>query len=256
MTADKVNKIRAMKGRQPIAALTAYDFPMARLLDAAGIPLLLVGDSLGMVVLGYPDTTCVTMEEMEHHVRAAARAKPQGLLVADMPFGTCATLAKALESARRLIAAGAEAVKVEGGRGILPQIQAIIGDGIPLLGHLGMLPQNAVIEGGYHVKGKTEDERLGLMADAMVLAEAGAFGVVLELVTASVAREITAKIPIPTIGIGAGSHCDGQILVTTDLLGTSPGPVPRHVQKNWRFAEQMRAAVVEWMESVVHPDRP
>jgi 3-methyl-2-oxobutanoate hydroxymethyltransferase len=253
MTADKVTRIRAMKGCQRIAALTAYDFPMAKLLDAAGIPLLLVGDSLGMVVLGYPDTTCVTMAEMEHHVRAAARAKPQALLVADMPFGSCATPAKAVENARRLIAAGAEAVKTEGGRSIQPQIQAIIAEGIPLLGHLGMLPQNAVVEGGYHVKGKTESERLALIADALALAQAGAFGVVLELVTAPVARDITAKIPIPTIGIGSGSHCDGEILVTTDLLGTSPDFIPRHVQKNWRLAEQMRAAVVEWMESVVHP---
>src|SRR5580658_517051 len=169
MTTDKVSRIRAMKGRERIAALTAYDFAMAKTLDAAGVPLLLVGDSLGMVVLGYPDTTCVTMAEMEHHVRAVARARPQALLVADMPFGSCATPAKAVESARRLIAAGAEAVKTEGGRAILPQIQAIMAEGLPLLGHLGMLPQNAVLEGGYHVKGKNEQERLGLIADALAL---------------------------------------------------------------------------------------
>jgi 3-methyl-2-oxobutanoate hydroxymethyltransferase len=256
MTADKIIQIRAMKGRERIAALTAYDFAMAKVLDSAGVALLLVGDSLGMVVLGYPDTTCVTMAEMEHHVRAAARAQPRALLAADMPFGSCTTPAKAVESARRLIAAGAEAVKTEGGRNILPQIQAIIAEGIPLLGHLGMLPQNAVVEGGYHVKGKNEQERLGLMADAMALAQAGAFGLVLELVAAPVAGEITAKAPIPTLGIGSGPLCDGEILVTTDLLGTSPGFIPRHVKKNWHLAEQIRAAVVEWKESVVHPGHP
>jgi 3-methyl-2-oxobutanoate hydroxymethyltransferase len=255
MTADKVTQIRAMKGRQRIAALTVYDFPMAKLLDAAGMPLLLVGDSVGMVVLGYPDTTSVTMADMEHHVRAAARAKPNALLAADMPFGSCATVAGAVENARRLIAAGAEAVKIEGGQNILPQIQAVIAAGIPVLGHLGMLPQNAVVEGGYHVKGKTDQERTGLIADALALAEAGAFAIVLELVTGSVASEITAKVPIPTLGIGSGAHCDGEILVTTDLLGTSPGIIPRHVKKSWRFAEQIRAAVVEWMEGVVHPGR-
>jgi 3-methyl-2-oxobutanoate hydroxymethyltransferase len=256
MTADKVTKIRAMKGRERIAALTVYDFAMAKMLDAAGLPLLLVGDSVGMVVLGYPDTTCVTMAEMEHHVRAAARAKPQSLLAADMPYGSCATPAKAVENARRLIAAGAEAVKAEGGRNILPQIQAIIADGIPLLGHLGMLPQNALVEGGYHVKGKIEEERLGLIADAVVLEQAGAFGIVLELVAAPVAQEITATVSIPTVGIGSGPHCDGEILVTTDLLGTSPGYIPKHVKKNWHLAEQRRAAVVEWKESVVHPGGP
>jgi 3-methyl-2-oxobutanoate hydroxymethyltransferase len=256
MTADKVKKIRAMKGRERIAALTAYDFAMAKLLDAAGIPLLHVGDSVGMVVLGYPDTTSVTLEEIEYHVRAVARAKPQALLSADLPFGSYESPAKAVQSARRLVAAGAEAIKIEGGRNILPQIQAILAEGIPVLGHLGMLPQNVVAEGGYHVKGKSEQERVALMADALAVAQAGAFGLVLELVTAPVAREITARVPIPTIGIGAGPHCDGEILVVTDLLGTSPGFIPKHVKKSWHLAEQMRAAVVEWKDGVVHPVRP
>jgi 3-methyl-2-oxobutanoate hydroxymethyltransferase len=247
--------IRAMKGRERIAALTAYDFAMTQWLDAAGLPLLLVGDSLGMVVLGHPDTTHVTMEDMEHHVRSAARAKPRALLAADLPFNSCTTVAAALENTRRLLAAGAEAVKAEGGRNILPQVRAIIGAGIPFLGHLGMLPQNVAAEGGYHIKGKTPEERSNLMADAVALAEAGAFAIVLELVTPPVARQITAQIPVPTIGIGSGSDCDGEILVTTDLLGTSPGRVPRHVKKHWHFAQQMGAAVVEWKEGVIRAGR-
>jgi 3-methyl-2-oxobutanoate hydroxymethyltransferase len=245
--------IRGMKNHRRIAALTAYDFPMTKLLDTAGIPLILVGDTLGMVVLGYPDTTHVTLAEMEHHVRAAARARPQALLVADMPFQTYQFPEQALATARRLVAAGAEAVKAEGGRAILPQVRAILADGLPFLGHLGMLPQSVLEEKGYHVKGKTGGERDNLLADAQALAGAGAFALVLELVTPPVAREITQKIPIPTIGIASGSECDGQILVVTDLLGTSPGYIPRHVKRNWRLAEQMRAAVVEWQESVAGP---
>jgi 3-methyl-2-oxobutanoate hydroxymethyltransferase len=247
--------LRSMKGRERIAALTAYDFAMTQWLDAAGVPLLLVGDSLGMVVLGYPDTTHVTMEDMEHHVRSAARAKPAALLAADMPYNSCLTVEAALENSRRLLAAGAEAVKAEGGRNILPQVRAIIAAGIPFLGHLGMLPQNVVVEGGYRIKGKTPQERSDLLADALALSEAGAFAIVLELVTPPVAREITAKTPIPTIGIGAGPDCDGEILVTTDLLGTSPGSVPRHVRKHWHFAEQMSAAVVEWKAGVIQTPR-
>jgi 3-methyl-2-oxobutanoate hydroxymethyltransferase len=248
--------IRGMKGRERVAALTAYDFAMARWLDETGVPLLLVGDSLGMVVLGYPDTTHVTMADMEHHVRTTARARPRALLAADLPFHSCETVASALENTRRLLAAGAEAIKAEGGRNILPQVRAIIAAGVPFLGHLGMLPQNAPAEGGYRIKGKTPEERANLIEDAMALAEAGAFAIVLELVTPPVAREITAAVPIPTLGIGSGPDCDGEILVTTDLLGTSPGMMPRHVKKHWHFAEQMRAAVVEWKEGVIRPSRP
>ena len=248
ITADT---IRAMKGRERIASLTAYDFAMAKYLDATGVPLLLVGDSLGMVVLGYPDTTHVTMADMEHHVRAAARAKPRALLAADLPYKSCLSVASAVANTRTLVDAGADAIKAEGGRNILAQVRAVIASGVPFLGHLGMLPQNVVVEGGYRVKGKTPEERADLIADAVALAEAGAFAIVLELVAPAVAREITEKIPIPTIGIGSGSECDGEILVTTDLLGTSPGPVPRHVKKHWHFAEQMGASVVEWKAGVI-----
>jgi 3-methyl-2-oxobutanoate hydroxymethyltransferase len=212
--------------------------------------MILVGDSVGMVVLGYPDTTHVTMEEMEHHVRAVARAKPRALVAADLPYESFGDAMTALENTRRLIAAGAEAVKAEGGREILPQARAIVGAGIPFLGHLGMLPQRVVEEGGYRVKGKSANEREALLADARALADAGAFAIVLELVTPPVAQEISEAIKIPTIGIGSGEHCDGEILVVTDLLGTSPNSIPKHVKKHWRLGEETRAAVAAWKREV------
>jgi 3-methyl-2-oxobutanoate hydroxymethyltransferase len=249
MNTGKVTEeaIRAMKGRgAKIAALTAYDFPMTRLLDEVGIPLLLVGDSLGMVVLGYPDTTHVTMSEMEHHVRAAARAKPRALLAADMPYHSYDSVESAVSNAKRLVAAGAEAVKAEGGTEIAEQVRAIVGSGVPFLGHLGMLPQHVVEEGGYHVKGKNEPEHQRLLTDADALVKAGAFAIVLELITARVAKEVTQRIPVPTIGIGAGPDCDGQILVTPDLLGMLPWYSLKHVKPKLNAAEQMRTVVKEW----------
>jgi 3-methyl-2-oxobutanoate hydroxymethyltransferase len=243
--------IRSMKKRgERVAALTAYDFPMARLLDEAGIPLLLVGDSLGMVVLGYPDTTQVTMAEMEHHVGAVARARPRALLVADLPYKSYQTVESAVSNAKRLIAAGAEAVKAEGGREIQAQVEALVSSGIPFLGHLGMLPQHVLEEGGYHTKGRKEAEHQALLADADALVGAGAFAIVLELVTASVAKEISQRIPIPTIGIGAGPDCDGQILVTPDLLGMLPWFNLKHIKPKLNAAEQMRAVVSQWKDTV------
>ncbi len=239
--------IRAMKARgEKIAALTAYDYPMTKLLDEAGIPLILVGDSLGMVTLGYPDTTHVTMAEMEHHVRAAARAKPHALLGADMPYHSYETTAAAVGNAKRLVAAGAEFIKAEGGHGIIEPVRAIIAAGIPFCGHLGMLPQHVREEGGYHVKGKTDLEHQALLADAKALADAGAFAIVLELVTPPVAKEITARIPIPTIGIGSGPDCDGQILVTLDLVGLFPWFTPRFVKPRANCAPDIKAAVAAW----------
>src|SRR5512137_959500 len=254
MTGTKVTAetIRAMKARgEKIAALTAYDCPMTRLLHEAGIPLILVGDPLGMGVLGYPDTTHVTMAEMEHHVRAAARGKPRALLAADMPYHSYETVADAVGSARRLAAAGAEAVKAEGGAEILDQVRAIVGAGIPFLGHLGMLPQHVVEEGGYHIKGKQMAEQQALMADAEALQDAGAFAIVLELVAKQTAKELSARLSIPTIGIGAGPDCDGQILVTPDLLGMLPWYNLKHVKPKLNAAEQMRAVVKGWKEGVV-----
>ena len=253
MSASKVTPayIRAMKARgQKIAALTAYDFPMARLLDQVGIPFILVGDSLAMVVLGFPDTTHVTMGDMEHHVRAVARAKPNSLIIGDLPFRSYETVPKAVENARRLITAGAEGVKAEGGREIIEQLRAITAAGIPFCGHLGMLPQHVIEEGGYRIKGKKESEYQALLADADALVETGAFAIVLELVTPPVAREISKRIPVPTIGIGAGPDCDGQILVTPDLLGMLPWFSLKHVRPKLNAAEQMRAVIQEWKKAV------
>ena len=249
-----VGTIRAMKTRgEKIAALTAYDYPMARLLDEAGVPLLLVGDSVGMVVLGYPDTTHVTMAEMEHHVQAAARAKPRALLGADLPYQSYGTIAAAVENARRLVFAGADFVKAEGGREILPQVQAILAAGISFCGHLGMLPQHVLEEGGYHIKGRKDAEHRALLDDAKALASAGAFALVLELVTPPVAGEISQGISIPTIGIGSGSDCDGQILVTHDLSGSFPWFTPRFVKPKARCAAEIQAAVLAWKREIGAP---
>ncbi|MGD0537737.1 MAG: 3-methyl-2-oxobutanoate hydroxymethyltransferase [Verrucomicrobiota bacterium] len=245
--------IRSWKGRRPIASLTVYDYPMTRLLDEAGVPLLLVGDSLGMVVLGHPDTTLVTLPDMEHHVRAAARARPLALLAADMPANTYRTPEEAVATAQRLVTAGAEAVKAEGGRAIGRQILAIRAAGIPFIGHLGMLPQHVREEGGYHIKGKLEAEREALLADAEFLAGAGAFAVVVELVKPAVAREMTLRIPIPTIGIGSGPDCDGQILVTNDLVGTFPWFTPRFVQPRLHAFDEIRTAVEDWRRTLAAP---
>ena len=249
---DKVTEqtIRSMKGRRKIPALTAYDFAMTKLLDEIGVPFIHVGDTLGMMVLGYPDTTWVTMPEMEHHTRAAARAKPSALLVSDLPYLTYETPAAAVENAQRLVAAGAEAVKAEGGRTILSQARAIVAAGIPFCGHLGMLPQHVLEEGGYRMKGKKPGERESLISDARALAEAGAFAIVLEIVAPPVAREITESIPIPTIGIASGNECDGAILVTPDLLGTYPWFRPKFVTPRMDGASQIREAVRGWMNSL------
>jgi len=243
--------IRAMKARgEKIAALTAYDYPMAKLLDECGVPLLLVGDSLGMVVLGYPDTTHVTMAEMEHHVRAAARAKTNALLGGDLPYHSYETVETAVADAKRLVAAGAEYVKAEGGREILPQVKAIIAAGIPFCGHLGMLPQHVLEEGGYHIKGKKEEEHQRLLEDARLLSDAGAFAIVLELVTPPVAKEISESISVPTIGIGSGADCDGQILVTHDLTGSFPWFTPRFVKPKVNCAAEIKSAVTAWQGSL------
>jgi 3-methyl-2-oxobutanoate hydroxymethyltransferase len=238
-----VERFRDMKRRgERIAALTAYDYPTARLLDESGLDIILVGDSVGMVVLGYEDTTRVTLEEMLHHTRAAARAVKRALLVADMPVRSYDTAEQAIETAKRLVEAGAQAVKLEGGASHVPQIEAIVRAGIPFMAHIGMLPQSVREEGGYRVKGRSREEAESLVRDAREVEAAGAFSVVLEIVTAETARLISQSIGIPTIGIGSGKDCDGQILVTHDLIGLFPWFTPKFVAQEANVAEQIRHA--------------
>jgi 3-methyl-2-oxobutanoate hydroxymethyltransferase len=240
---------REMKKRgEKIAALTAYDYPTARLLDESGIDIILVGDSLGMVVLGYEDTTQVTLEEMLHHTRAAARGVKQALLVGDIPIHTYDTPEQAVETAKKFVDAGAPAVKLEGGASHVAQIEAITSAGIPFMGHIGMLPQHVRAEGGYKVKGKTRSEVDALIADARAVEKAGAFSVVLEIVVPDIARQITSAIDIPTIGIGSGEHCDGQILVTHDLIGLFPWFTPKFVSPEARVADEIRKAARAFIE--------
>src|SRR6202011_2060938 len=198
--ADLVGKYRDIKKRgEKITALTAYDYPTARLLDESGIDIILVGDSVGMVVLGYEDTTQVTLEEMLHHTRAVARGVKQALLVADMPIHTYDTPEQAVATAKRFVDAGAQAVKLEGGLSHIAQIEAITQTGIPFMAHIGMLPQSVRQEGGYKVKGKTQSEAEALIADALAVEKSGAFSVVLEIVVQEIAKQITGAISIPTI---------------------------------------------------------
>ena len=238
-----VEWIREAKMRgEKVPALTAYDYPTARLLDEAGVPLILVGDSMGMVVLGYPDTTHVTLEEIRHHVAIVARAKTRALVVGDLPFHTYDTPEMAVKSARVLMDAGAEAVKLEGGADFAPQIAALRAAGIEVMGHIGMLPQRVKEEGGYKIKGRSEPERERLLADALALEAAGAFAEVLELVEGETARKITAELQIPTIGIGSGEGCGGQILVTHDLIGLFPWFRPKFVKPKADIASMIRGA--------------
>ena len=231
-----------------ISALTAYDYPTARLLDESGVDIILVGDSLGMVVLGYEDTTEVTLEAMLHHTRSVARAVKRALLVADMPIHTYDTPEAAVETARALVGAGAQAVKLEGGVSHVAQIEAVIAAGIPLMGHIGMLPQNVRQEGGYKLKGRTPAEAEVLLRDGRAVQEVGAFSVVLEIVAAETSRQITEALEIPTIGIGSGESCDGQILVTHDLIGLFPWFVPKFVRREADVAGEIRKAVAAFIE--------
>ena len=244
-----VEKYREMKKRgEKITALTAYDYPTARLLDESGIDILLVGDSLGMVVLGYEDTTPVTLAEMLHHTRAAARGVKNALLVGDMPIHTFDTPEQAVETARKFIEAGAQAVKLEGGVSHAAHIEAITRAGIPFMAHIGMLPQQVREQGGYKVKGKTQPEAEALIADARAVEKAGAFSVVLEIVVPEIAKQIANAITIPTIGIGSGEQCDGQILVTHDLIGLFPWFTPKFVSPEARVADEIRRAARAFIE--------
>lgn len=248
--------ITAAKGQRKLVVITAYDAGQAAIAEAAGADILLVGDSLGMVVLGYEDTVSVTMDQMVHHAGAVARGARRSLVLADMPFLSYQTdRSSAVSNAGRLLKeARAQAVKVEGGQEIAPQIRAIVQAGIPVMGHLGLTPQHVAALGGYKVQARTAQAAAMLLEDAKALAEAGCFAIVLECVPAPVAALVTRSIPIPTIGIGAGPDCDGQVLVFHDLLGLYGEFKPRFVKRYadlggmardalGRFAEEVRSGV-------------
>lgn len=246
-----VEKIRqAKQAGQKIAVLTAYDYPLARLLDECGVDILLVGDSLGMVVLGYPDTTLVTMDDMLHHCKAVARGSKHSLIVCDLPFESYQNPAMAVENSRRLVDAGAHAVKLEGGVTHEAEIAAITAAGIPVMGHIGMLPQSVKIEGGYKFKGGSPREAEALLTDAKAVERAGAFAVVMELLTPDVAKNITGSISIPTIGIGSGAGCDGQVLVIHDVIGLFPWFKPKFVTRKAHVSKDISAAVTAYIQEV------
>jgi 3-methyl-2-oxobutanoate hydroxymethyltransferase len=239
---ERAAALRAMKtaGRK-ISVLTGYDYPMARLLEESGIDVILVGDSLGMVVLGYPDTTSVTMEQMLHHIAAVSRGAGKTFVVGDLPIGSYATPEMAVANSRRLIEVGATAAKLEGAH--CEAIRAITGAGIPLMAHLGMLPQHVREEGGYRLKGRTEEESAALVEQARAVEAAGAFAVVLELVKPETAALISQSVTIPTIGIGSGKGCDGQVLVIHDLIGLFPWFRPRFAKPEADVAEEILRAI-------------
>lgn len=248
-----ISEIKEMKQRQEkIPMLTAYDYITAKMVDEAGVPLILVGDSLGMVMLGYESTIPVTMEEMLHHTKAVVRGAKKALVVGDMPFMTYhVSISEALYNAGRFIQeGGAQAVKLEGGQVVAESVKRIVDCGIPVMGHIGFTPQSIHQLGGFKVQGKTPEVAKKLLKDAQVLAEAGAFAIVLECVPAPLSKLITQRVGIPTIGIGAGSDCDGQVQVISDILGLYTDFVPKHAKRYAKLAEEIKAVVSDYVAEV------
>ena len=248
-----VNQIKEMKQKQEkIVMLTAYDYSTAKLVDEAGIPLILVGDSLGMVVLGYDSTIPVTMDEMIHHTKAVTRGTKQALVIGDMPFMTYHTdISDALRNAARFMQeGGVQAIKLEGGVVVAETVKRIVDCGIPVMGHIGLTPQSVNQLGGHRVQGKTPETAKRLIEDARALEQAGAFAVVLELVPSPLSKLISQKLSIPTIGIGAGPDCDGQVQVISDLLGLFADFVPKHAKQYAKLAGTIRTAVSDYMSEV------
>jgi 3-methyl-2-oxobutanoate hydroxymethyltransferase len=240
------------KGKRRIAVLTAYDYSQACIVDAAGMDVVLVGDSLGMVMLGLDDTMGVTLEDMISHTRSVVRGISHALVVADMPFMTYETgIADALRNAHRLcVESGVRAVKLEGGRTVAPQVKALVDAGIPVMGHIGLTPQRAAVLGGFKVQGKTASAAADLLRDALALQDAGCFSIVVEAVPADLATKLSQRLTIPTIGIGAGVGCDGQVLVYHDLLGLYGRFVPKFVKQYASLAPVIQDAIAAYAAEV------
>jgi len=253
-----VSRMQGMKSRgEKISALTAYDYTFARLVDAAGADIVLVGDSLGMVFNGDENTLKVTVDDIAYHVRAVRKGVERALLVADMPFLSCHLgMDKALENAGRLIFEGAEAVKIEGSGGLLETIGKMLSAGIPVMGHIGLTPQSIHKFGGFKIQGRHKEAARRLIDEALQLEDAGVFSIVLECVPEDLAARITEKLSVPTIGIGAGPACDGQILVTADLLGLQTDFKPKFVKKYADLSTVVKKAVGSYIEEIRTGDFP
>ena len=254
-----IGEIREMKQRgEKIPMLTAYDYATAKLVDEAGVPLILVGDSLGMVILGYESTIPVTMDEMIHHTKAVVRGTKHALVIGDMPFMTYhVSVEDALRNAARFIQeGGAQAVKLEGGEVVAEKVSRLVACGIPVQGHIGLTPQSVHQLGGYKVVGKTPEVAVRVLNDAKALEEAGAFSIVLECVPAPLSKLITERVTVPTIGIGAGKHCDGQVQVVSDILGLFTDFVPKHAKQYAKLNQAITTAVTDYIAEVKAGDFP
>ena len=248
-----INDIKQMKPKkEKIVMVTAYEYATAKLVDESGIPLILVGDSLGMVMLGYDSTIPVTIEEMLHHTKAVTRAVKNAMVVGDMPFMTYHTnIPEAMKNAARFLQeGGAQAVKLEGGEMAAETIRRIVECGIPVMGHIGLTPQFIHQLGGYKAQGKTPEAAAQMLRDARALEQAGAFSIVLEVVPAQLAKLISSKLDIPTIGIGAGPDCDGQVQVINDILGTFSDFVPKHAKQYAKLSPIIKTALINYLNEV------
>ena len=247
------SQIKEMKRQgEKIAEITAYDYSMAKLVDEAGMPVILVGDSLGMVMLGYESTIPVTMDEMIHHTKAVVRGAKHALIIGDMPFMTYQiSIDEAMRNAGRFIQeGGAQAVKMEGGETVAEKVSRIVAAGIPVQGHIGLTPQSIHQLGGYKVQGKTAEVAARLLNDAKALESAGVFSIVLECIPTPLAKLITERVSVPTIGIGAGKHCDGQVQVISDLLGLYTDFVPKHAKQYTKLHESISTSVSDYISEV------
>jgi 3-methyl-2-oxobutanoate hydroxymethyltransferase len=254
-----INQIKEMKQKgEKISMLTAYDYITARIVDEAGIPLILVGDTLGQVILGYESTIPVTMADMLHHAKVVVRGTKKAMVIGDMPFMTYTISTEdALRNATRFLQeAGVQAVKLEGGVTVAEKVQRIVSCGIPVMGHIGLTPQSIHQFGGHKIQGKTPEVAARLLEDAKALEKAGAFAIVLETVPAPLAALITKKVSVPTIGIGAGINCDGQVQVITDILGSTVGYIPKHAKQYAKLSDIMSGAVAAYYEEVKSGEFP